>query len=196
MAVTAKVIRGLKRLRLTLADLATDLTGSTNAVSTKFNAFRTYLGDGVLQIGTVVIDAVPEKFKTTTTALFRITGVGYSKAAATAIVFSGASTINNAQASGTGHWGAFLVQINAAGVVTTKHAAYTSGTDQDYATQALAAAALPAPDAGNVALASIRVQVKTGGTKWTEATDDLTPASDCTTAVFVDATPLAMPAAL
>ncbi len=133
------------------------------------NSIRTYLADGLLVIGTLAIDAVPEKFKTTgATMVFTIAGLTYTKAATTALVFSGTSTINTAAAATTAHWGAFLVQISAAGTVTTKHGAYTSGTDQDYATEALAIAALPA------------------STHWIEATDDLTPASDCTTAHFYD----------
>jgi hypothetical protein len=146
---------------------------------------RTYLADGMLQIGTLLIDAVPEKFKTTTTLIYTIAGLPYTKAATTALVFSAANgTINLAGAAGTGHWGVFLVQTNAAGTVTTKPGTYTSGTDQDYATEALAIAVLPSVTAANVQIGYITVQVKTGGLSWTPTVDDLTPGSDVTAANF------------
>lgn len=59
-----------------------------------------------------------------------------------------------------GTWGAMLVQINAAGVVTTK----VVGAIQGYDTEPLALAALPGPDGGNIELGHFAVQAKgTGG---------------------------------
>ena len=163
---------------------------------TWLNALRAYAADGLLTISTLAITVAAEKFKTTTTAFYRIGGVHYSKAATDNLVFSGVSTINVAAAATTAHWGAFLVQVNAAGVVSTLPAAYTSGTDQDYATEALAIAKLPAPTALNVQLGYITVQTK-ASTNWIEATSDMTPASDCTAANFYDLpAPATLPAVL
>lgn len=129
----------------------------------------------VLVKGTIVIDAVPEKFKTTTIAYYRIGGAQYTKAATTAIVFTAAHVINAST------FGVVLIQINAAGTVSTKVPLAT----QLYASAALARAALPAPDAGNVVLGWIEIANNAGD--WTANTDDLTNASDVTTAAFVDA---------
>lgn len=139
------------------------------------------LPNGLVTVGTLAKDAVAEKFKTTTTAVYRIGGIQYSKAATTALVFSAADTINTAAGAGQ-FWGIWLVQINAAGAVSTKSPA----ADQTYANEAAAIAALPAADAGNVALGYITVQSKEA-TSWTATTDDLTAASDCAAANFVDA---------
>lgn len=138
------------------------------------------LADGVLVDGDLAISATAEKFKTTATAYYRISGVQYSKAATDNLVFSAAHTINTAGAAGT-YWGAFLVQINAAGTVSTK----VVSADQVYATEALAIAALPAADAGNVALGYITVN-SSEATAWTANTDDLTDGSDCVEANFAD----------
>lgn len=157
--------------KVTLAMFAT-------AVNTWLNAIRTYLADGMLQVGTLLIDAVPEKFKTTTTTIYTIAGLPYTKAATTALVFSSAYTINVGAAAGS-FWGAFLVQVNAAGTVSTK----TVGADQAYASEALAIAALPAVTAANVQVGYITVEAN-ADSAWTATTDDLTPASDCQAANF------------
>jgi len=155
-----------------------------DGTKTLANALQASFKDGLLTIGTLAIDATAEKFKTTTTAYFRVGSIQYSKAAATAIAFSSADTINTAAAAGT-FWGIWLVQVNAAGTVSTK----SPSADQVYTTAALALAALPSADSGKVALGYIRVNSK-AGVKWTATTDDLTDGSDCTTATFTDATPL------
>lgn len=145
---------------------------------------------GCLSIGTLAISATPEKFKTTTTAYYRISGIQYSKAATDNLVFSAADTINKGTAAGL-YYGIWLVQINAAGTVSTK----SPSADQVYTSSALAIAALPAVDTGNIALGYILVQSKTGAA-WTANTDDLTNGSDCQTATFTDTTPLTAPAAV
>jgi hypothetical protein len=135
---------------------------------------------GLIVGGTLAIDAVPEKFKLiTTTLVYLISKAVKTKAPATAIAFSSAYTINTAQAAGL-YWGAFLVQINAAGTVSTK----AVGADQAYATEASAIAGLPEPDAGNIRIGYITVKTKTSAVKWTATTDDLTNGSDCTSAAF------------
>jgi hypothetical protein len=161
---------------------------SSSTVRTQVEAIRTAVANGLLAIATLAIDAVPEKFKTTTTAYYRIAGVQYTKTAATAIAFSAAHVITALK------FGIVLVQIDAAGTVTTKVPAATPTTAMAYDTAALALAALPAPDAGNVALGHIAIEA--GAANWDAITDDLTDASDVTTAEFVDADVLAVPAAL
>jgi hypothetical protein len=133
--------------------------------------------DGVSAIGTLAIDAVPEKFKTTTTATYKIDGKTYTKNATTAIVFTAAHVVTASK------FGVVLVQINAAGTVSTKVPSAT----QAYNSAVLALAALPQPDAGNVALGYIAIANNTGD--WTANTDDLTNGSDLTTATFVDVVP-------
>lgn len=143
--------------------------------------------DGVMAKGTILVSATAEKFKTTTTAYYRIGDIQYSKAATDNLVFSAAHTINTAAGAGK-LYGAFLVQIDAAGTVSTKAVA----ADQSYASSAAAIAALPAADTGNVALGYIVVQAKEA-TDWVANTDDMTAASDCESVSFVDATELTAP---
>lgn len=130
---------------------------------------------GLVTKGTLLIDATPEKFKTTTTATYVINGVTYTKTAATAILFTAAHVVTASK------FAVILIQINAAGTISTKVPLAT----QAYNSAALALAALPAPDAGNVALGYIAIAAKAA--TWTANTDDLTNGSDLTTATFVDA---------
>lgn len=135
--------------------------------------------DGMLNSSALAIDAVPEKFKTGAFS-YMIAGVGYAKAAATAEVFAAAYTVTASK------WGAFLIQINAAGTVTSK----VVSNAQAYATEAEAILALPAPTAANVRIGYITVNADSGG--WTATTDDMTDGSDCTEANFYS-TPTAAP---
>lgn len=148
--------------------------------SSKYDSLITYLSDGLLSIGTILITAAPEKFKTTTTSYYTIDGIQYSKSAEDNLVFSAAYTINTAAAAGT-FYGAFLVQVNAAGTISTK----ATAADQAFATSVLAIASLPAPDTGNVSLGYIVVQ-SNDTSDWVANTDDMTDASDCLTATFHD----------
>ncbi len=152
------------------------------------NDLRSYLLAGVLQNGALAVDAVPEKFKTTQTLYWRRGGIQFSKAAATAIVFSAAHPVAASK------YGAVLVQISDTGAITTKISGATQTTSQAYATSAAAIAALPEADAGNVAIGYIVIANNAG--TWTANTDDLTDGSDLTTATFVDATAASIPAAL
>lgn len=164
------------------------LRSELDAAVTKVNAWRTYLSNGVLQHGTLAIDAVPEKFKTTTTAIWRRGGMQFSKAATTAIVFTANHVVTASK------FGIVLVQITDAGVISTKVPGATQTTPMAYNTAPLALAALPAVDAGNTMLGYIAIANNTGD--WTANTDDLTDGSDVTTATFVDATALTIPSAL
>jgi len=132
---------------------------------------------GVVVATVLAINAAPEKFDVPSHTI-KIGDTDLIMPALTAQVFSAADTVNTGAAAPL-VWGAWLVQINAAGVISTK----SVGADQVFATEALAIAALPTVDAGNIAIGYITVQCK-ASTAWTANTDDMTPASDCTTAAF------------
>jgi hypothetical protein len=114
------------------------------------------------------------KFKTTQTAAFTLNGVSYTKAATDSLTFTAPHVITAAK------FGCILVQINAAGTVSTKVVA----SPQAYNDAPTALAALPAADAGNIALGYIAIENNAGD--WTANTDDMTNASDVTTAAFND----------
>ena len=155
------------------------------AVAT-INGLRSYLADALLQIGTITVSATAEKFKTTTEALYTIAGLTYAKAATDDLVFSTANTINTAGAATTAHWGVWLVEIGVDGLVHTKPGGGLA--DQDYATEALAIAALPAATASHVQLGYITVQ-GLASTAWTCTTSNLTVgagAGNCTARSFYD----------
>ena len=152
---------------------------------------RTFLADGLLQISTLAISGTAaEKFKTTTASFFTILGIQYTKAATDNLTFTAAQTINTAAGVGD-FWGIWLVQINAAGTVSTK----APSADQVYTTEALALAALPVIDASNVSLGYITINANVDSS-WTANTDDMTDASDCLTATFTDTAIKALPAAV
>lgn len=160
----------------------TNATALLNELQATIGLVRTAVGDGVLAIGTLAIHSTPEQFATTTAAYYRMSGIQYSKAITGALAFTAAHPVTASK------FGAILVQINAAGTVTTRISGATQTTTQAYNSGALAIAALPSPQAGNVALGYIVIEADSGG--WTAITDDLTDASDLTTATFVDATAL------
>jgi len=110
--------------------------------------------DGLYDIATLAISATPDQFKTTTTAAYKLDAVQYEKAATDNLVFTANDTVNTAGAAGI-KYGIWRVQINAAGVVSTKPGGGLA--DQVYTSAALALAALPAVDAGNVSLGYITV---------------------------------------
>lgn len=104
-------------------------------------------------IGTLAIDATVQDFKTTTTATYRAGGVQLTKNAQTGIAFTAAHVVS------ANKFGVILIQINAAGTISTKVPLAT----QAYTSAALAQAALPEPDAGNVALGYIAIAAGGGG---------------------------------
>lgn len=143
----------------------------TKAGNAAINA-RIVRGGGVLSNPNVRKDAVAEKYQSDAFS-YMIAGIAYSKALATAGVF----TANNVIA--IGKWGVLTFQINAAGTITTKAPALNMA----YATEAEALRAVPAADASNIRIAMLTVHANVGAT-WTANTDDLTPASDCQAANF------------
>lgn len=129
---------------------------------------------GLITKGGLAIHSTPEQFKTTQTASFNVGGVTYTKTATTGLTFTAAHVVSASK------YGVILVQINTSGTISTKVPSAT----QAYNSAALALAALPAPDAGKVALGYIAIAAKAA--TWTANTDDLTNGSDLTTATFVD----------
>jgi len=149
------------------------------------NALRTYMNDGLLVHGALAISGVAaEKFKTTATAVYTINGVTYTKAATDNLTFTAAHEITASK------FGIILIQIDAAGTISTK----VPGALQAYDSAALALAALPAVDASNVALGYIAIA--NIASTWTANTDDLTDASDVTTAAFSNTAIKAIPSAV
>lgn len=132
--------------------------------------------DSALTSAGLAIDAVPEKFKILTAFAYRAGAGFFTKAAATAIVFSANDVIN-----GANKWGAFLVQVDSAGTVTTKGALANA-----FVTEQAAVAALPLADASKAVIGYISVQAKNA--TWTANTDDLTNGSDCVVAHFISTT--------
>jgi hypothetical protein len=127
--------------------------------------------DGILSTAGLAIDAVPEKFKVAAHVV-RVGGAWCEKAAETAIVFTAAHVVSATK------FGVILVQMTAAGVVSTK----VPLSPQVYASAGAALAALPAADANNVAIGYIAIAADAGD--WTANTDDMTNGSDLTTATF------------
>jgi hypothetical protein len=171
MGVTAKIKRGLKRLRMTASELALDL-----------------MPNGVLQAAGLAKDATAEKFKTTATLYWRRLGIQFSKTAATALTFTANHVVTASK------FGIILVQVSDTGTISTKVPGATQTTAMAYATAAAALAALPDPDAGNTPIGYIAIAAKAA--TWTANTDDLTDGSDVTTATFVSYTAEAAPAGL
>jgi hypothetical protein len=153
---------------------------------TAYNALRAYMGTGLKASAGLALSATATRYKTTLTAIYSIGGPFYSKVATdhSDLEFSAAHVVSATK------FGVILVQITAAGVLSTKVPSAT----QAYNTAALALAALPAADALNVALGYIAIAADAGD--WTANTDDMTDGSDLTTATFVNATPDALPAAI
>lgn len=149
------------------ADLPTDILIDTGVLYYN-NA------DGVFSEAGLAKSATPEQFKTTRTARYRIAGVNYTKAPTDALTFTAAHNVTASK------FGIVLVQINAAGTISTK----VPASPQAYNSAALALAALPAVDASNIALGYLALANDAG--TWVANTDDLTNGSDLTTAAFTD----------
>jgi hypothetical protein len=166
---------------------AFNLSRTTNQQGTRFSELvvspRVY-SDDLTAVATLAVGSDTAKFATTATATVRIAGGSHNKAAQDDIAFSAADTINTGAAAGY-YWGIWLVQVNAAGTVSTKPGGGLS--DQVYANKQAALNALPAPDAANVGLGYILVESNSGAA-WTAQTDDLVAGSDCLLVTFQDFT--------
>ena len=108
---------------------------------------------------------------------FKIDSAAYSKDAEAAVAFGSAWTINTGAAA-TAFWGAVLIQITAAGVVSDK----VVTADQVFATEAEAIDALPAPDADNLAIGYITINVTASDT-FTAGTETLAAADAAVVAI-------------
>jgi hypothetical protein len=133
---------------------------------------------GVLYPAGLAIHSTPEQFKTTNRFVGRLNGETFGKAATTGLTFTANHVVTASK------FGIVLVQITPAGTISTKVPGATQTTAMAYNTAALALAALPSPDAGNVAMGYIAIANNAGD--WTANTDDLTDGSDVTTATFTD----------
>jgi hypothetical protein len=129
---------------------------------------------GVLYPAGLAIHSTPEQFKTTNRFVGRLNGETFGKAATTGLTFTAAHVVTASK------FAIILVQVTPTGTVSTKVPLST----QAYNTAALALAALPAADAGNVPVGYIAIAAKAA--TWTANTDDLTNGSDLTTASFND----------
>lgn len=181
-------------------DNVTPVIQSTNfaaALLTWLNAIRSYIADAMLTVSTITVSAAPAtSFKTTTTTAFKISGITYTKVAEDPIAFTAADTINVGAAVGS-YWGIWLVQVTAAGVVSTKPGGGLA--DQVYADEAAAIAALPAVDAANIQLGYITVEAN-ANVAFTCNTSNLTVAGgagNCQARTFYDLpAPATLPAVL
>lgn len=169
----------------------TDWTAIPLAGDILANLLVAYLGDGVLQNGALAVSGVAaEQFKTTQTTYTRLGGIQFSKNAEDEVTFAAAHTVNTAGAVGD-FFGAILIQVNAAGILSTK----VVSADQVYTTEQDAIDALPDADADNVALGYIVIGANSDSA-WTANTDDMTAGSDCASVTIVDTTALSVPAAV
>lgn len=151
-------------------------------VARRFGSRKMALGllqsNGVLYPAGLAIHSTPEQFKTTNRFVGRLNGETFGKAATTALTFTAAHVVTASK------YGVVLVQITPTGTISTKVPAATPTTAMAYADSATAIAAVPAADAGNVAVGYILINNNAGD--WTANTDDLTAASDVTSATFTD----------
>lgn len=153
-------------------------TLATSCKTALNNVISALTSDGIINATTLSVGSTPEQVASTAFQ-YRIDGVTYHKAAVAAgTAFTAADTINTGAASGF-FWGIWAVQIDKDGTISTKSPA----SDQTYATEALAIAALPAADAGNVVIGYVTVQ-SNEDVDWVAQTDDLTDESDCLEANF------------
>ena len=129
----------------------------------------------------LAIGSTAEQWKTGT-FYYRIAGTNYSKTTVAAgVAFSAAHTVTATL------YGTVLCYINAAGTVSTKVPLAT----QEYASAALAHAAADAYHPANYTsdLCYIgRILINAGAVDWVANTDDMTNASDLTTATFLSET--------
>lgn len=126
---------------------------------------------GIIDAPTWAVNGTPEDFDVGA-LVGRVDGVLFEKAASTGLSFTAAHKITAET------FGVILLQITAAGVISTKVPAAT----QAYASAALALAALPAADATKVAIGYLAIEA--GAADWDANTDDLTNGSDLETVAF------------
>jgi len=161
--------------------LAPALEANAADAESRLVALEAFTADGILSQGGLAIDTDTNAFKTVSTVYYTVSGIQYSKTATTGLVFSAANTINVAESTNSVYYGAWLIEINAAGAVATKPAGGL--TNQVYTTSAAAVAALPAATASKVALGNVVVSVAAG-----EVFTATTSGMSTNNATFTDAT--------
>ena len=120
----------------------------------------------IITATTITVHSTPEQLAVA--AFYAVANGRYvAKAAQTGITFTAAHVVS------AGKYGVVLLQMDNAGTISTKVPAAT----QAYDAAAQATAALPAADAGKVAIGWLRIQAKAGAA-WTANTDDMTAGSD------------------
>jgi hypothetical protein len=152
--------------------------GAAGLVTPQGNDIAEYLADGLWIHGDLGVQSTPEDFETQQIAVYSIGGVMYTKAAAVVTSFSAAHVVT-AELFGT-----ILIQVDAAGTISTLITGATQTTAMAYATAALAIAALPAPAAGNIALGYFVIEADAGD--WTANTDSMTDDLEAITIVNAD----------
>jgi hypothetical protein len=168
-------------------DLAANLVTSdalvelSNEIKADYNALQAILTtDNIITATALSTGSTPENIASTAFS-YRIDGAPANKAAVAAgTAFSAADTINTGAAGGV-FWGVWLVQIDIAGTISTKPGGGLS--DQVYASEVLAIAALPAATAANAAIGYVTIAA-TAGADWVAITDDITDGSDNTSVDF------------
>lgn len=128
--------------------------------------------EAIVSGAALAIHSTPEQFAVGAHVV-RAAGKFVEKAATGALTFTAAHVITASK------YGIILVQEDSAGAISTK----VPASPQAYNDAATALAALPAADANKVAIGYIAIANNAGD--WTGNTDDLTDASDVTTATFV-----------
>src|SRR5690606_20498514 len=151
--------------------------GRGSLVYTLAKQINQLTADGLLVQAGLDASATSPELEMNATAYYRINGVQYSKAPDTDFAFSAAHVVT---ANG---FGAILVQVNAAGALSTLVGEATQTTPMNYASAAEAVAALPEPSPGNIALGWVVIGADSGN--WVANTNDLS--TDLEPVEFVDA---------
>jgi len=151
----------LKIQDVTVTATAAEMNALTT-ILTRLTAIESFSDDGILSQGGLAIAGNTNAFATASTIYYTIGGVQYTKAATTNIAFTTANTINLAASTNSAFYGAWLVEIDAAGTFATKPAGGL--TNQVYTTSAAATAALPSATAASVPIGTISVAVAAGST--------------------------------
>jgi hypothetical protein len=152
--------------------------GPAGLATPQGNDIAEYLADGLWIHGDLGVHSTPEDFETTATAVYSIGGVMYTKAAAVVTAFTAVHVVTALK------FGCVLIQVDAAGTISSLVGESTQTTAMAYDTAALAIAALPAPTADNVALGYFLIEADAGD--WTANTDSMTDDLDTITIVNTD----------
>ncbi len=136
---------------------------------------------GVISTPTLAIGSTPERVANAA-FVYRINNTNYSKGAVAAgAVFTANHVIGDGASA---LWGCINIYINSAGTIVTQ----VPLTPQIYTTAALAHVAAETIDTTSDLCYLGRILINSDATTWTANTDDMTNASDLTTATFISET--------